>query len=65
MSIYGGTIRIKQRDWDLLTKLAVNVSVQMQKPINQATVLHAIMNEKMPEIKTAEATEMVKRWVDR
>ena len=60
----GGTIRITPRDWETLTKLAVNCSVKLQKPINQATVLKAIMFERMPLVKTNETIEMVKNYLD-
>lgn len=59
-----GVVRIKDKHWERLTRLAVDVSVRIQRPVNQATVLHAIMHERMPLLKTAEVIEMVKSYLD-
>lgn len=59
MNNESGVVRIKNGDWSALTKLAVNVSVRIQKPVNQATILHAIMKERLGDVTTSEAVEMV------
>lgn len=59
-----GVIRMKDAQWLQLTKLAVNVSVKLQTPINQSVVLHAVMHGLADDMKTAEATELVKEYLN-
>ena len=47
--------------WEKLTFLAVKCSVNLQRPINQSTVLHAIMTDGLDELKVNEVYEMVKK----
>lgn len=63
MATEGGTIRIKPKQWELLTQYAVNCSVQLARPINQATVLNAVLLDQMNDFTKRGVVEMVKVYV--
>jgi len=58
-----GVVRIKDKQWERITKFAVNCSVQIGKPINQSVVLNAMLTEFTTDVSEKELIEMVKKYL--
>lgn len=59
-----GAIRVRQDIWEWLTVMAVNCSVKLQMPINQSTVMHAIVNDMRDDLDVKIICEMIKEGND-
>lgn len=60
-----GVVRIKEESWIQLTKLAIDCSVALGIPINQATVLNAVLQKKVARLDTSQIEDAVKKYVNK
>lgn len=60
MATIGGTIRMKLDKWEILTKLAVKCSMQLQRPVNQSEVLHSILDDCLENCTPKEICETIR-----
>lgn len=56
-----GTVRIKPALWDRITKLSVQVTIRLARPINQSEVLHYICETMIDEVSPGEIAEVFER----
>lgn len=56
-----GTVRIKPSLWDRLTKMSVQVTIKVARPINQSEILHYICESMFDEVSASEIAEVLER----
>lgn len=64
MANKSGVIRINQDAWNHLTSMAIECSVRLHTPINQSTVLNAMLHDQIGDWGKAAIVEAVRKYTD-